>query len=186
MLQELSPAATSDADECTEVRDQLQEHVERYQARLTRYCEQILGSRPDLAGDVVQESFLKLHRALANATEITNIASWLYRVTHNLAIDVHRRYARDRRLGETLAATPSVIEHGSVALSRIESRKLAVSEMQHLPIEQRQVLLLKIIESMTLQQVADTTGEKISTVHYRLGAGLKALARRLQKKGVVK
>jgi len=186
MLQELSPAATSGDDECTALRNQLQEHVERYQARLTRYCEQILRSRPDLAGDVVQDTFLKLHRALIDNAEIANVASWLYRVAHNLAIDVHRRDARDRRLGEKLAAAPPVTEHGSVVLSRVESRKLAVSEMQHLPIEQRQVLLLKIIEGMTLQQVADTTGEKLSTVHYRVGAGLKALALRLQKKGVVK
>ncbi|MFT5126949.1 MAG: RNA polymerase sigma-70 factor (ECF subfamily) [Rhodothermales bacterium] len=185
MLQELSPAAPPGDDECDAVHDQLQEFVERYQARLTRYSEQILRDRPDLAGDVVQETFLKLHRALTEKATIANISSWLYRVAHNLAIDVHRRDTRDRRMGEELAAAPPVNEHGSIALSKVESQNLAVSEMQNLPIEQRQVLLLKIIEGMTLQQVADTTGQKISTVHYRLGAGLKALASRLQKKGVV-
>jgi RNA polymerase sigma-70 factor (ECF subfamily) len=186
MLQELSPVATPGDVECDAVSDRLQEIVERYQARLTRYCEQMLRGQRDLAADVVQDTFLKLHRALEQDAEIANLASWLYRVAHNLAIDVHRRDARDRRIGVELAAAPPVSEHGSVVLSRVESRKLAVSEMQYLPAEQRQVLLLKVIEGMTLQQVADTTGEKISTVHYRLSTGLKALARRLQKKGVVK
>jgi RNA polymerase sigma-70 factor (ECF subfamily) len=162
--------------------------VRRFESPLLRYAQQILRQRPDQAQDVVQEVFLKLHKALVRKRPpITNVSSWLYRVTHNQAVDLLRREKRYAAVDdEVLAQQEAPEDASSVAqLPRAEARAMAVAEVQHLPLELRQVLLLKIIEGMTLQQVSEVTGESISTVHYRLGKGLRLLAQRLKAKGAV-
>ncbi|MFT5129867.1 MAG: DNA-directed RNA polymerase specialized sigma24 family protein [Rhodothermales bacterium] len=61
---------------------------------------------------------------------------------------------------------------------------MAVLELGELPAEQREVVMLKIVQELTFQEISDLTGEKIPTLHYRLNQGLRALPRRLAAKGV--
>jgi DNA-directed RNA polymerase specialized sigma24 family protein len=68
---------------------------------------------------------------------------------------------------------------------RQEARQVALRELAELDLEQRQVVLLKIIQGMSLRQVAEVVGASVSLVNYRLNQGLTELARRLRKAGVV-
>ena len=66
-----------------------------------------------------------------------------------------------------------------------EARDVALRELAKLDDEYRQIVLLKIIQSMSLRQAADVVGISTSLANYRLNKGLAELARRLQKAGVV-
>ena len=68
---------------------------------------------------------------------------------------------------------------------RREARQVALRELAQLDEQQRQVVLLKIIQGMTLREVAEVVGVSVSLVNYRLNQGLKELAQRLKKAGVV-
>jgi len=68
---------------------------------------------------------------------------------------------------------------------RREAREVALRELAKLDDQHRQIVLLKIIQGMTLRQVAEVVGISVSLVNYRLNKGLTELARRLQKAGVV-
>ena len=68
---------------------------------------------------------------------------------------------------------------------RKESRQVALESLAKLAPDIRQVLLLKIIQGMSLRQVAEIVGVSLSTVNYRLNQGLAELAGQLKRAGVV-
>ena len=161
--------------------EDLMQAIDEFETPLLRYARQILRHQPDVAEDVVQETFIRLHHALTAEKPIGKVRPWLYRVTHNLAIDTVRRSAKSQSLEATKSQPEPVTE---TVEDNTDAHAIALSELHSLPDEVRQVVLLKILESHTLQEVADVTGVPISTVNYRLAKGLRLLATALRKKGV--
>jgi len=171
---------------------ELGDAMAEYESKLLRYVGQILWPDRESTQDVVQDTFLRLHRQIADgkADAVTNLASWLYRVAHNLAMDVLRKRKRDQKLEAQVLADPVINpeianqpEAPTEVMARRESCEIAVREMQRLPEEQKQVLLLKIMEGLTLREISEITGMKIGTVNYRLTQGLMTLADRLRACG---
>lgn len=161
--------------------------VNDYQAPLLRYAGAILRGHAAGAQDVVQEAFVRFHRELRNGQQVEHTSSWLYRVTHNLAVDVLRREKRFVRGDGAMAAMEqqTAVPDGTAARCRREACDLAVMELTELPEDQRQVLLLKVVQLHTLKEIGEILDMPISTVHYHLGLGLKELARRLKRKGAI-
>lgn len=87
---------------------------------------------------------------------------------------------------EALAAQQASDEMDSLGEAiRQEARQVALRELANLDESYRQVVLLKVVQEMSLRQVAEVVGVSISTVNDRLNHGLSILARRLRKAGVV-
>ena len=168
--------------------------VAHYQSPLLRYVGQMLGRTDHEAEDVVQEAFVRLHRQVAGygSGSVKHLTTWLFRVTHNLTIDMLRRRSQRKRVPET-AVDPSVLSEEQAAdeldalgeVLRQEARQVALRELAQLDDKQRQVVLLKVIQGMTLRQVAKVVGISVSLVNYRLNQGLTELSRRLRRAGVV-
>jgi RNA polymerase sigma-70 factor (ECF subfamily) len=174
--------------------DNLMAVVAHYQGPLLRYVGRMLGSFDDQREDVVQETFIRLHRQVSDhgAASVRNLTTWLFQVAHNLAIDVLRQ--KVRRIDPAETPIDSVIvnqeqpadEMDSLGEAiRQEARQVALRELANLDESYRQVVLLKIVQDMSLRQVAQVVGVSISTVNDRLNHGLSILARRLRKAGVV-
>ena len=68
---------------------------------------------------------------------------------------------------------------------RQEATGHALAALKRLPDDQKQVIMLKIIQDMTLREIAEVMGITPSTVNYRLNQGLKAMASRLKQDGVL-
>ena len=176
----------------TRVSLNLEQAVRRFQSPLIHYVEQMLPNRPDQAQDVVQTTFLRFRKALLNGTSIRHTTSWLYRVAHNLAIDLNRREDRQCGLeestpsGDRAALAAATSNPGPDECFRNkEARELALEELRQLSPEVKQILLLKLFAEMTLQQISDATGVSIGTVHYRLGRGLRELQQRFKALGAI-
>ena len=170
----------------------LEEAVGRYEARLIQYARQLLPERADQAKDIVQMAFIRLGQAYAAGDEVRSPGSWLYRVTHNLATDLNRRESRlcaledDMVQDATATATIPAPDPGPAeAFSRREVQELALHELHELPPDEKQVLLLRLIEGMTLHEISETTGASISLVHYRVQCGLRKLSQRFRLLGVM-
>lgn len=168
--------------------------VAHYQGSLLRYVGRTLGTTDHEAEDVVQETFVRLHlQVVKNGHKsIRSLTAWLFRAAHNLTVDVLRR--RSRRIKTVAADDESVSlpqEQASDELDtltevlRHEAREVALRELSKLDEDCRQVVMLKIIQEMTLRQVAEVIGISPAQVNYRLNKGLTELARRLQQSGVV-
>lgn len=168
--------------------------VETYETPLLRYVRHLIGSGAD-AEDIVQEAFLRLHRSVERhgPGSVRHLARWLFQVTHNLALDSVRRKATRRKAREGMSdikARAAELERenspeGLGALVRRAACDRAVEELGKLPERQRQVLLLKVIQDMTLRDIAHVTGLTLGNVAYHLNQALKELARRLKAAGVI-
>lgn len=113
----------------------------------------LLGCELPLAEDVVQDAFLRLHRQVVQhgPASIANVACWLYKVTHNLAIDAVRKKRRQRRLmlrlTEWAGRDPGPALPGAGAasdesdplgqLQQQEAQQAAMEQLRALPAEQR-------------------------------------------------
>jgi RNA polymerase sigma-70 factor (ECF subfamily) len=97
--------------------------------------------------------------------------AWLFGVMHNLHVDRARRPQVD-----TVAMDDETPE---VPVAPAQGERLAVADLQsalgHLPVEQREILLLVGLEEMTYADVAQTLGIPIGTVMSRLSRGRERL-----------
>jgi len=169
--------------------------VSQFETPLLRYVRQLFGNDAESAEEVVQESFLRLHRQVEQhgAESIENLSSWLFRVAHNQAISVRRRRELERKLREEAIADAAAETHPGVApapdaleeLVRRELCDLVMAEVRKLPDEQKEVLLLKVIQGFTLREIGEITGVALSSVSYRINQGLRELAQRLKAQGLV-
>ncbi len=168
--------------------------VDQFQTPLLRYVGQILGPDSGDAEEVVEDTFLRFHRQVSRhgRESISNLAGWLFRVAHNLARDVGRRRKRQKKLQDDVMSDPTLqatcsshTETPGVELARREAYELAMTELRRLPDAEQNILLLKLIQGLTLREISEVTGMRLSTVHYRLNRGLQSLSGRLSELGLV-
>jgi RNA polymerase sigma-70 factor (ECF subfamily) len=194
----MSECTTTDVEQQTEPRepraDNLMAVVSHYQGPLLRYVGRMLGESSHHGGpeDIVQETFIRLHRQVRThgSSSIEHLTTWLFRVAHNLALDALRRgVRRDAPQASANAVTTTQRQAEEMdALDEIirqEARQVVLRELNELDDLYRHVVLLKVIQGMSLRQVAEVVGVSVSTVNYRLNQGLGLLAQRLRRAGVV-
>ncbi|MGA2621153.1 MAG: sigma-70 family RNA polymerase sigma factor [Thermoguttaceae bacterium] len=155
-----------------EVRDgsgaAFEELVLRYQGRLVRVLEHLVGSR-DLAEDLAQEVFLRAYRARRQYQPGAKFATWLFTIANNVASNARRD--RSRRHEVTLASHDSgpmgarpldrMIPAGSGVmparqLDKAEVRQVVGLAMESLSERQRLAVLLNKFEGMSYADVAET------------------------------
>src|SRR5918992_774971 len=149
--------------------------VERYRRPLHAYCRRLL-LPAEAAEDVVQQAFLSTWTALRRGTEIQDARAWLYRVTHNAAINALKRSGYDHdQLDEAL--------HGAGAPDEDLERRIAVRRtlagLAALPELQREALLRTAVEGHSHEAVARELGLTDGAVRglvYRARATLRTAA----------
>jgi RNA polymerase sigma factor (sigma-70 family) len=136
--------------------------VDRYQGRLLGFCRQMLGSTED-AEDVLQEVFVNAYRAmLADEREI-NLRPWLYRIARNRSLNHLRKPTADAQ--ESMDMVPEV-EAASTAEkvhNREEFRQL-LTDVGKLPETQRSALLLREMDAMSYEEIAQAMETSVPSV----------------------
>ena len=136
--------------------------VDRYQGRLLGFCRQMLGSTED-AEDVLQEVFVNAYRAmLADEREI-NLRPWLYRIARNRCLNHLRKPTADAQ--ESMDMVPAV-EAASTAEkvhNREEFRQL-LSDVGKLPETQRSALLLREMDALSYEEIAQAMETSVPSV----------------------
>lgn len=142
----------------------LGELFERYQSKIYNYAMSI-SRNPDDAKDVTQDAFLKVFEALPRHGEDMNFAAYLFRTTHNLAIDAAKSKARfaspdalDLAEDDRLTADPE--RTALLKEQQVQIRDAAFS----LSDNHRAILALREIEDMSYQEIADVLGMPKNTV----------------------
>jgi len=168
--------------------------IDRYQTPLLRYVGHLMGRGPEAAEEVVQDAFMRLivETRRHGTGSVRKLSSWLFRVAHNQAISALRKLSKDDKLEQrdvqdavTARFDP---DESSDMLNDMIHREMcdrAVEELNNLPSQQKQVLLLKLLQGFTLHEIGDIVGLSVSNVSYRLSQGLRELAIRLKNAGVI-
>ncbi|GGM11106.1 DNA-directed RNA polymerase sigma-70 factor [Promicromonospora citrea] len=129
------------------------------------------------AEELVQQALIKTYLAWPRARQGEPLA-YARRVLANLRIDGWRR--RRRELLVAPDALPDVVEGGPSAAERHAERDRLVRALLTLPARQRRIVVLRHLEGLPAQEVADTLGVSLGTVKSTASRGLARLRGVLQ------
>ena len=150
---------------------------------LLRYAMRIVNC-PGAAQDVVQNVFIKLVRLPeALALNDGHLKGWLYRVTHNEAVDHVRRESRLHLLHERQGEDPvfAAPEAASDPRPHDERVQLVLTEVRRLRPQEQQVILLRLQEGLSYREISAATGRSEGHVGCILHHAVKKLSGRLAR-----
>ncbi len=136
--------------------------VDRYQGRLLGFCRQMLGSTED-AEDVLQEVFVNAYRAmLADEREI-NLRPWLYRIARNRSLNHLRKPTADSQESMDMVPEVDAASTAEKVHNREEFRQL-LTDVGKLPETQRSALLLREMDAMSYEEIAQAMETSVPSV----------------------
>jgi RNA polymerase sigma-70 factor (ECF subfamily) len=146
--------------------------VDMYYARCLRFALHMLTDRSD-AEEAVQDTFVRLYRALPSYREQDSFEPWLFRILGN----------RCRTAGAKQRRHAEVMEYGDVperATAAGHDREMAWREeieraLRSLPVEQREAFLMRHVEGMSYEDMAVATGAGLSALKMRVKRACDAL-----------
>jgi RNA polymerase sigma-70 factor (ECF subfamily) len=164
--------------------------VERHQRRAYAIAINLVRDEND-AREIVQEAFLRVHRGLATFQGGSSFFTWLYRIVTNLAIDVVRKPGRTHDgLDEAFSEPPAeesdhpFLSHidGSDPLDAFHRNELGqklTAALQALPPYHRGVILMREVDGMSYDEMAQAMGVSKGTIMSRLFHARQKLQRAL-------
>lgn len=159
------------------------ELVRRWERRIFALTYGMLGREED-ARDATQETFLAAFRNLRGFRGEAKVSSWLHRIAVNQCISRQRRVKvrGESALDEEQDTFASPVSESPVRVVEGRQETLAVRRaINSLPVELRQVVVMKEFEELTFREIADVLDLPLSTVKSRLYTAFKQLQMRLQK-----
>lgn len=158
--------------------------VAEHQAMVFQLGCHLLGSR-DEAYDLSQEVFLRVFRTLDRFRADASLKTWIYRIAINQASNRRRFWSRRHRIGqvsldahvevhgEPTEATDASSPHRILASKELAAR-LAVA-LDALPFDQRTVIILREVEGLSYDEIAEALDIAVGTVKSRLTRARQAL-----------
>ncbi|WP_332674090.1 RNA polymerase sigma factor, partial [Aromatoleum sp.] len=136
--------------------------VARYQSRLLAFCRHMLGSRED-AEDVLQEVFAASFNAIVADDRPIHVRPWLYRIARNRSLNHLRRV---QPIGVD-SMDVHMSDAGQTTADKVHKRedfRLLVCDVQDLPETQKTALLLREIDALSYEQIAEAMETTIPSV----------------------
>ncbi len=151
---------------------------------------------PADAADTTQEVFLKVYRGMRSFHGDASLKTWIYRIAIREALNQRRWWFRHKRRETSIEAPAQASREGSPgslldtladagespldSLAHQEARARVENELRQLPEPYRAAVVLRDLEELSYEEVAEVLGVSLGTVKSRLMRGREALKRRLQ------
>lgn len=136
---------------------------------------------PDVAEDILQEAFLRLHSYASSVKPELPLAPWLYRVTINLS---YTWYSRRKWLAPLDEFIEKLIgpakHHPEPAAEQHDDRAVMQRAIDGLPFNQRVVVILHYLNDLSLQEIAEIVRCPVGTVKSRLFYARESLRQTLE------
>lgn len=180
------PAPSEDAEIVRRVlageQEVYSELIHRYQALLFRQAIGMVGGH-DAAADLVQDSFVKAYTSLDQCSDPARFGAWVFRILRNRCLD----YLKDKRrqvvpLETTVLVAPSR-ESPEHHLEQAEQRSAVSQALSSLPEAQREAFLLKHVDGLSYEEMADMLDASVSALKMRVLRAREALQHSLRKSG---
>jgi RNA polymerase sigma-70 factor (ECF subfamily) len=159
--------------------------VRMYRRKVFNVAYKFVG-RHDQAEDLTQDVFLKLYKSLDTFDRRANFQTWLISVSRNLCIDHYRAVRKER---ETInrdvdpadLAPVSPDPRADTLLEQRDRVRLLRQALDKLAPTLRTAVMLRDIQELTYQEIADKLHLPEGTVKSRINRGRTELARQIQK-----
>jgi RNA polymerase sigma-70 factor, ECF subfamily len=159
---------------------------QRYRTRTFALAFGMTGQR-EQAEDLTQEIFLRVYERLSTFQGQAKFSTWFYRIALNHCLNHCRHERRRRRVAlrsddsqATLVVELRAVEQADASLLRKELQQQLRSALLSLKPEIRLLLLLKEIEGLSYEEIAERLECSTGTVASRLSRGRRLLARKLE------
>lgn len=172
------------------VRKVLQGDVNAFEKLVTEYekgvyaIAQRMTANPEDAADMTQETFIKAYNSLQSFRGDSKFSVWLYRIASNVCLDFLRSRSRkptvslsveDDEGEETELDVADESQSPELLLERGLTRDAVRRGLQALPPDYRQILLLREIQGLSYEEIADALRIEVGTVKSRIFRARKRL-----------
>lgn len=155
--------------------------VTAYERRLLFFIRRILGEE-DRSLDVLQDVWLIAIKKLPSLRAAEAFRVWLYRITRDVAVDAIRGRLRERDVFADLAEPlPDELHAVSEPNFTTENVEWVHHALGLLSAAHREVLTLRFLEDMSLEEVSQVIGCPLGTVKSRLHHGQRLLKEKIQE-----
>jgi RNA polymerase sigma-70 factor (ECF subfamily) len=165
------------------------ELVSDHQRMVIQLAINLLGDR-DEALDLSQEVFLRVFRTIHRFRGHSSLRTWIYRIAVNQARNRHRFWRRRHRADQVsldahVAAHGDFLSAGQPGPDRVLAQKELADRLQraldHLPFDQRTVIVLREVDGLSYEEIAYSLGVAVGTVKSRLTRARQALRLELRE-----
>ncbi len=162
------------------------ELVLKYQDRIYNLCRNMLGNTHE-AEDAAQDTFLKAYQKLKDFNPEASLYTWLYRIAVNTCLDYKKRPLWEsllRKAGEDEEYILEPLADEPSPEKLYESKQLGLAlrkSLGKLSLKLRTVIILKEIEGLSYEEIADILEVSIGTVKSRISRAREELKQRLKK-----
>ncbi len=163
--------------------DQYAVLVDRYSAMVFNVAYRMLGDA-DIANDMAQDSFISAYTALENFKFGSKFSSWLYRIVVNKCRDHLKVQKETVDVDEIAGLVPSRAQTPEQALSSHQTEDMIQKALSALPVDQREVIVLKHIEGLDYGEIEDILCVGASALKVRAHRGREKLKELLEGMGV--
>lgn len=165
--------------------------IDRFETPLFGYAHGILQNTFD-AQEVVQDAMMRAHRALTKQYDEARCAAlllrpWLFKTVRNLSLN--RRRSKTRALEQPLESFDDgrigpFVSPESKDIEKREEADMLRAAMALLPVEARELIVLRFMEEMSYGDIARTVGGTEAALRGKVFRSLKLLREALEKRGV--
>ncbi len=140
----------------------------------------------DEAEDLTQDIFLKIFKALKTFDRRANFQTWIISISRNLCIDHYRSVRKERqtiaRDVDTSDLQPATTERGPYAVAEHQDLRAQLRQaLETLPLTLRTAVVLRDLQELSYQEIADRLGLPEGTVKSRINRGRIELAHQLRR-----
>ena len=178
----MSRYCAGEADAFRELYSYLAPKLLAYLRSLTR--------NPALADDLLQQTFLKVHRSRDKYVSGANPSPWMYAIAHRTFIDETRKQKRTRARMERVSnenhgpaditGTPAAIKEEPIDPELVEK---VMSALDSLPASQKQAVALTKLQGKSLKEAALIAGTSVGAMKLRAHRGYQAVRKILSTEG---
>ncbi|MCX7679895.1 MAG: RNA polymerase sigma factor [Spirochaetes bacterium] len=165
--------------------------IERYLNRVVRYVRAKFDN-PDEVMDVTQDIFMMAFESLESFRGDSKFSTWLFSITANYCKNYRRKLNKIKTFSiekayEETGELPIADERINTEQAVIDSDSLRIvkEELYKLPEDYREILILRDIEGLSYNEIAEVLGITLANVKVRIHRAREQLKERLQEKGLL-
>ena len=161
--------------------------VRAYQDRILYLGYDLMGNYED-AKDLAQEAFIRAFEKLAQFEERSKFSTWLYRITVNLAMDIHRKNRKKQyvplenhtRTGSEIDSLLTTDVPGGTSVELEETRAQIDKALDTLSVNQKTAIVLKYFQYKSPKEIAEMMGCTQGTVRNHIFRAMHKLKKTLK------
>ena len=176
----------SETELCAHMKAYLDGEIEAFDALYAAFAGRLRGyllsqcRDATLADDLLQETFMQIHRSRRTYQPGRPVTPWVYAIARHVYLMKRRSTGRRTRFEETLAAAARSSDGSRDPLATIVEGDRVRRALRGVPADQRQALLMHHVEGWSFVEIAERLGIRVNAAKTRAFRGMRKLRERLK------